>query len=117
MTIVVADASVVAKWFLPEADSESAERLLASDRVIHAPDLLRIELANIFWKHVLARAIAPTHWDLALPKLERSIGQWHESGPLLSLALQLACDRAHPIYDFVYLSLAQRLGAPLVTAD
>ncbi|CAN5396007.1 type II toxin-antitoxin system VapC family toxin [soil metagenome] len=117
MTIVVVDASVVVKWFLPEADSKNAERLLASDKELHAPDLLRLEVANAFWKHVLQKTIDRTLWELARPKLERSIGQWHESGPLLTEAGRLACDAAHPIYDFVYLALAQRLGAPFVTAD
>ncbi len=32
-------------------------------------------------------------------------------------ALEIAIEIAHPIYDCVYLALAQRLGRTLVTAD
>ena len=45
MTLVV-DASVAVKWFLPEIDSDQALALLASDAVFHAPELLRLEIAN-----------------------------------------------------------------------
>ena len=37
--IVVADASVAIKWFLPEEGSDDAARLLASDAEFHAPEL------------------------------------------------------------------------------
>lgn len=114
---LVVDASVAAKWFLSEPETQNAERILACGMVLHAPDLLRIEVANAFWKHILRGVVDQVDWEFALPKLERSIGQWHESSGLLTPALKLACEAAHPIYDFVYLALARRLGAPLVTAD
>lgn len=80
-------------------------------------DLLRVELANAFWRHVQHGRIDRTLWDAARPKLERINGQWHENGPLLAEAFRLACEAAHPVYDFVYVALAQRLGVTLVTAD
>jgi predicted nucleic acid-binding protein len=43
--LIVVDASVAAKWFLPEADSEAAGRLLTGRRKLLAPDLIRIEVA------------------------------------------------------------------------
>jgi hypothetical protein len=43
MTVV--DASVTAKWFLPELDSCEAERLLEGPETMIAPDLIRIEVA------------------------------------------------------------------------
>lgn len=117
MTIVVVDASVAAKWFLPEDDSDIAERLLAAAGEIHAPDLMRIEVANTFWKHILGKNVTLADWEFARPRLERCVSRWHASGPLIAEATRMACAAEHPIYDFVYLVLAQRLGAPFVTAD
>jgi predicted nucleic acid-binding protein len=39
------------------------------------------------------------------------------SRELLDRALQIALDLKHPVYDFVYLALAERSKIPLVTAD
>ena len=36
---------------------------------------------------------------------------------LLDAAIGLACDLKHPVYDCVYLALADSLGTALVTAD
>jgi predicted nucleic acid-binding protein len=39
------------------------------------------------------------------------------SGPLLSRALTLAQRLRHPVYDCIYVALAQAEGATLITAD
>jgi predicted nucleic acid-binding protein len=50
----VVDASVVAKWFLPEAHKDKAEKILRDfldDKVeLAAPDLLIAEFGNVLWK-------------------------------------------------------------------
>ena len=52
------DASVVVKWFVPEALSDEA-RLLLGDRLsLHAPDLVLVEFANTIWKKVRRRELA-----------------------------------------------------------
>ena len=48
MTAWVIDASVAAKWLLPEDGSDQASALLGDELLV--PDLLFAELANIFWK-------------------------------------------------------------------
>lgn len=45
---VVVDASVVIKWFVPEAGSDAASRLLASEDRLEAPDLLFAEIQTRF---------------------------------------------------------------------
>ena len=44
------DASVAAKWFLPEPDAAAALRLLDGPHRLAAPDLIRSEFGNIVWK-------------------------------------------------------------------
>jgi predicted nucleic acid-binding protein len=43
---LVVDASVVIRWFLPEALAEAALRVAASDCVFLGPELLGAEFAN-----------------------------------------------------------------------
>jgi len=43
-TPFVVDASVAVKWFLEEEFSGEAESLLASSRILIAPDLLRVDI-------------------------------------------------------------------------
>lgn len=55
----VVDASVVAKWFLPEAYKEKAEQLLReflNDQTdLIAPDLIVSEVGNVMWKRSAQR--------------------------------------------------------------
>lgn len=52
MKKVVVDASVVVKWFVPEIHSAPAARLLDSDVVLYAPDLIGSEVGNTLRKKV-----------------------------------------------------------------
>jgi predicted nucleic acid-binding protein len=116
MTLVV-DASVAVKWFVPENDSDRAAALLASPEVFHAPEFLRLELANAIWKNVLRKRVPREVHSVAEPELERIIAYWHDPSPFIASAFAQACDASHPIHDFIYLTLARHLNAQLVSAD
>jgi predicted nucleic acid-binding protein len=116
MTIVV-DASVAVKWVIPEELSDQAESLRGrADRLL-APDLLLPEAANALWKKLLRREITTSEAAQAIDLLMASGLDLRPSGPLLGRALTLAQRLRHPVYDCVYVALAQAEGATLVTAD
>ena len=50
MSLLVVDASVVVKWFLPEIHSVAALRVASEAWTFLAPDLLGAEITNTFWK-------------------------------------------------------------------
>jgi len=116
MTIVV-DASVAVKWVIPEVLSDQAEALRGrADRLL-APDLLLPEAANALWKKLTRREITAGEAAQALDLLMASGLELRPSGPLLGRALALARQLRHPVYDCLYLVLAQAEGATLITAD
>jgi len=116
MTIVV-DASVAVKWVIPEVLSDQAESLRdRADRLL-APDLLLPEAANALWKKLIRREITTREAAQAINLLLASGLDLRPSGPLLGRALALARRLRHPVYDCIYVALAQAEGATLITAD
>jgi predicted nucleic acid-binding protein len=114
---VVVDASVAVQWFAREPGSEAAARLLSDQRPLVAPDMMPIEVANALWKKV-------RRGDMAIAELERSLVRLLGPAlvliptvPVLPRAARLAVELDHPVYDCVYLSLAEDQRATLATAD
>ncbi len=117
MTDLVIDASVAIKWYVREEDSEIAHRILVSPPRLHAPVLLRLELANGLWKNWRRKLITIGQVGEATASIDRTIGAWRETERLLEAALKLSFDLDHAVYDCIYLALAQQLNAVCVTAD
>ena len=111
----VVDASVAVKWVVEERDSGSA-RGLASAR-LEAPDLLLVECANILWKKVGIGDLTRPEAAARLGILMRAPVTLAASRELLDVAMELALEWRHPVYDCLYAALAMRRNISLVTAD
>jgi predicted nucleic acid-binding protein len=116
MTWVV-DASIAVKWVIPEVLSDKADRLRAGDDEMLAPDLLLTEVANALWKKTARREITPVEADRALDLVKESGIDLRPTGPLLARAVQFARRLNHPVYDCVYLALAEHEHVSFITAD
>jgi predicted nucleic acid-binding protein len=112
----VVDASVAVKWFLPEADSAAARRLLEKPDLLMAPDILPIEIGNVFWKARRVGKMDDGQAEAALEMLRGAI-VLYASEPMAEGALRLSFALDHPIYDCLYLLLAEQQDAQLITAD
>ncbi len=117
MRRLVIDANIAAKWYLPEADSEVAEKLFADGVEFHAPRFLATEFANIYWKHSVAGRTSMESWRVASQQMKKSIPFWHSDVQLHQQALQLAIAHTHPIFNCIYLALAIQIDGAVVTAD
>ena len=113
----VVDASVAVKWVIPEVLSDLADRVRDGAEDVLAPDLLLVEVANALWRKTSAREISAREADGAFDLVRRSGIDLRPAGPLLPRAMDLARRLGHPVYDCVYLALAEREEATLVTAD
>lgn len=113
----VVDASVAVKWVIPEMLSDEADRVRDGGDDVLAPDLLLVEVANALWRKTAAREISSREADAALDLVRRSGIDLRPAAPLLPRAMEMARRLGHPVYDCVYLALAEREHAAFVTAD
>ncbi|MEQ8857924.1 MAG: type II toxin-antitoxin system VapC family toxin [Pseudomonadales bacterium] len=114
--MVVVDASAALKWILDEDGQDAALRLLDED-VLHAPDFLLVEVANVLWSKVRRRILERSQADAAyeaiasVPIAYTSVAELTIPARTLAHALDLS------VYDALYAALAQRLRCALATAD
>jgi predicted nucleic acid-binding protein len=116
LTLVV-DASVALKWLVPESLSDAAENVLDANEDLVAPDLLLVEAANALWKKVRRREMTDPDASEVLAVLGTMRLELRPTAPHLDRALKLASALDHPVYDCVYLALAESARARLVTDD
>jgi predicted nucleic acid-binding protein len=113
---VIIDASVAVKWFAFEEDSEAALALLDGRR-LYAPMLVASEVANALWKKGRSEEIEPAvSFARDIARLPRLLELLDESS-VVERAFEIAREIEHPVYDCVYLALAERRGENLITAD
>lgn len=115
MTLLVIDASVAVKWALQEHDSDKAVAL--QNLPLTAPDLLIVECANVFWRKTKRGEMSEPEARRATQLIATSGIVMHNAHVSIQAALHMACMLGHPVYDCLYLALAQQLGAIFVTAD
>ncbi|HLQ39119.1 MAG TPA: type II toxin-antitoxin system VapC family toxin [Planctomycetota bacterium] len=116
MTLVV-DASVASKWFFTEPDSAAARRLLERHTALIAPDLLFAEVGNIGWKKCRQGASTPAQLAEVAVVLPVAFAQVVSVATVLPRALAIALELEHPVYDAIYLAVAELHDVRLVTAD
>ncbi len=116
MTTVV-DASVAIKFSVEELGSAAALALIRSEPVLVAPDLILTEAANAYWSMVRTSRLLMVHAEANLDDLPRYFSRLYPTGSLIQAAMRIAFLLRHPVYDCVYLALAERLQCRLVTAD
>ena len=120
--ILVLDASVVVKWLLPEEGQLDAYAILDSAIPVAAPHLLAVEVETALSKkarleNVPANEIRKTLAFFLEHFLPNGRPTLHPDEDLLPDALDLSVKFNHQLSDCIYLALARKLNARLVTAD
>ena len=114
---LVVDASVAVKWFVEEEDTNRAFLLANGAEEIHCPHLLASEVGSALWRKVLQGELEPGDARTGMESLARLPINWHADEALGADCLRLAFAHDRTVYDSMYLALANRLNARLVTAD
>ena len=113
----VVDASVAVKLLVDEPDSDAARKLAASGQELHAPRLMVSEAANALWRKARQGQIERADAGAAMASLSDMPVLWNDDETVGADAVRLAVALDHPVYDCVYVALAHRIGATVVTAD
>lgn len=113
---LVVDTSVAMKWLIDEPGSDAAFALQGHDLV--APALMRVEAANVLRTLTKKKVLeAETAGDLLRLLQQAPMDMVDSDDALEQRALELALELGHPVYDCLYLALADRLDRILITAD
>jgi predicted nucleic acid-binding protein len=119
--MIVVDASVIVKWFIPEVGAVPAKALLATGDELIAPELARIEVASALIRKGLREELTGADVESTLRAWFRAASEGQifllPNSDDIAEAAALALELRHPLPDCLYLALAERLGVALVTAD
>jgi predicted nucleic acid-binding protein len=115
MTLII-DASVAVKWFLQETESAKARNLIGRDAFI-APDFILLETHHAVWKSWRRDETTFAAVDAVAETLRSVFEHIEPSTSLLPAAARMSLTLSHAIYDCLYIALAQREHATLITAD
>jgi predicted nucleic acid-binding protein len=115
---LVVDASVAFKWFLlEEAHASRAIALLQDGVALIAPDLLVAEVCNAAWRSARLGRISQAQVDEIAASLPQFFDKLASAAGLAPRAVVIAGQLDHPVYDCLYLALAEAEETSLVTAD
>lgn len=119
----VVDASIVVDWVAPGVDPHGPAgrllgRLTKEDRPVLAPRLLSEEVANVLCTGIRRGRWSGAQADAAFSLLRhlplRLVDEPHDLDRAWELSRRFD---EHPVYDLVYVAVAERLGEQLFTAD
>ena len=113
----VLDASAAVRLALGDAAASGLAESIRSAALVLAPELMLTEVANTFWKLQRADQLAGLNPQQLLLDARELVDRVEPDRHLQAEALALACHLNHPVYDCLYLALARREAATLVSAD
>ncbi len=124
MSDFVLDASVAVKWCLPGNDepfTEQAEVLLEKysrgDVRFLVPDLFWAEVGNTLWKAVRAARLPAAEASVALTAVVQLGIPTVSCVELAEKALEISLRHERSFHDSLYVALAVRSSAQMITAD
>lgn len=112
---MILDASVAVEWLVPEDHSETAAALVGQTDIF-VPTLFHSEVANALWKKARRNEIRLEEIIAHLAEVPLLVTTLDET-EAMPRALAMAADLEHPVYDCVYLALAEARDDFVLTAD
>jgi predicted nucleic acid-binding protein len=116
--ILIPDASVGVKWYVPEPNSIEAVRLLDPPFELHVPSYFFTEAASVLQRKVAVDRTLSEADGLDVFQLLRAVPMTiHATEGLLEDAFRHGVRYRRPVYDSLYLVLAAAVGGRVVTGD
>jgi predicted nucleic acid-binding protein len=119
--MIVIDASVAVKWYLPECGTDAAIELAANGDQLVAPELIRLEVISAITRRVrvgeATASEAKAQCERWLTHLTDGVVSLVPEQDLLHDSIDLSLKLKHPLLDCMYLAAARRVEAHFLTAD
>lgn len=116
MSSLVCDASVLFKLLVAEPDSADAFALMANHQIV-VPEFTFLEIGNALRSRVRSERAGPQEVLSLFAELDDFAFDIRPTRPHVARALAIANAIEHPIYDCLYLALAEHLDIALISAD
>lgn len=117
MSLVV-DASVALKWFLAgEPDAAQAMAVLREEAALFAPDIVVAEVCNGAWRSMRLGRIGQQQLGEIASVIPHCFDALVDAAALAPRAVAVAGELDHPVYDCLYVALAETRQVNFVTAD
>ncbi len=113
----VLDASAAVRLILGDPAATQLAQPLREAALVLAPELMLTEVANTLWKLQRAQQLADLDPQQLLADARDLVDRVEPDRHLQAEALALACHLNHPVYHCLYLALARREAASLISAD
>ncbi|MCP9837286.1 type II toxin-antitoxin system VapC family toxin [Cyanobium sp. N.Huapi 1H5] len=113
----VLDASAAVRLILGDPAAAAMAEQIREAAVVMAPELMLTEVANTLWKLQRAGHLADLDPQQLLAEARDLVDRVEADRHLQAEALALACHHDHPVYDCLYLALARREAATLISLD
>jgi predicted nucleic acid-binding protein len=113
----VLDASAALRLITQDPAAEDLARQVEQMALVLAPELMLTEVANALWKLQRAGSLEGINPQLLLADARDLVDQIEPDRTLQVEALALACHLNPPVYDCLYLALARREAATLLSTD
>ena len=113
----VLDASAALRLITQDPAAEDLARQVEQMALVLAPELMLTEVANALWKLQRAGSLEGINPQVLLADARDLVDQIEPDRTLQVEALALAWHLNHPVYDCLYLALARREAATLLSTD
>lgn len=113
----VLDAPAAVRLILGDPAAAAVAEQIREAAVVLAPELMLTEVANTLWKLQRAGHLADLDPQQLLAEARDLVDRVEADRHLQAEALALACHHDHPVYDCLYLTLARREAATLISLD
>ena len=115
--IVVLDACAGIEIALSRSDAAKYEKIITNASKVISSDLYKAEVANVLWKYHKSGLLNKNEVTQRLHYCTELVDEFIDIDENNEEALNEGIRIDHSIYDLLYLTLARRSGATLLTQD
>lgn len=115
--IVVLDTSAAVEVLLQRPEADRLSQKIGDAEWVLVPSLYTAEICNVFWKYHQFESLSRESCERAISQSLLLPDTFSDDRELQREAFSMACLCQRPVYDMLYLVLARRHSAYLLTLD